>query len=95
MSYFFTNFATVLIIKTIIPMNKAELIVELAEKSRFKNKKAKKVLEAYMEIVTEKCPRTKKYLSLVLVHYYPDRKTAVWLVILKQVLRYRSRQEQQ
>lgn len=35
-------------------MNKAELIVELAEKCRFKKQKAKKVLEAYMEIVTEK-----------------------------------------
>lgn len=35
-------------------MNKAELIVELAEKAGLKKQKAKKVLEAYMEIVTEK-----------------------------------------
>ena len=35
-------------------MNKAELIVELAEKAGLKKQQAKKVLEAYMEIVTEK-----------------------------------------
>ena len=33
-------------------MNKAELIVELAEKAGLKKQKAKKVLEAYMEIGT-------------------------------------------
>lgn len=35
-------------------MNKAELIVALAEKSGLSKQKAKKVLESYMEIVTEK-----------------------------------------
>ena len=35
-------------------MNKAELIVELAEKAGLKKQKAKKDLEAYMENVTEK-----------------------------------------
>ena len=35
-------------------MNRAELIVALAEKSGLSKQKAKKVLESYMEIVTEK-----------------------------------------
>lgn len=35
-------------------MNRAELIVALAEKSGLNKQKAKKVLESYMEIVTEK-----------------------------------------
>ena len=35
-------------------MNKAELIAELAEKAGLKKQKAAKVLDAYMEIVTEK-----------------------------------------
>ena len=35
-------------------MNKAELIVALAEKSGLNKQKAKKVLESYIEIVTEK-----------------------------------------
>ena len=35
-------------------MNKAELIVSLAEKSGLNKQKAKKVLESYIEIVTEK-----------------------------------------
>ncbi len=34
-------------------MNKAELIVALAEKAELSKQEAKKVLEAYMEIVTE------------------------------------------
>lgn len=35
-------------------MNRAELIEALAEKSGLSKQKAKKVLESYMEIVTEK-----------------------------------------
>ena len=35
-------------------MNRAELIVALAEKSGLSKQKAKKVLASYMEIVTEK-----------------------------------------
>ena len=35
-------------------MNKAELIAELAERAGLKKQKAAKVLDAYMEIVTEK-----------------------------------------
>lgn len=35
-------------------MNKAELIAELAERAGLKKLKAAKVLDAYMEIVTEK-----------------------------------------
>lgn len=35
-------------------MNRAELIEALAERAGLKKQKAKKVLEAYMEIVTEK-----------------------------------------
>ena len=35
-------------------MNKAELIAELAEGAGLKKQKAAKVLDAYMEIVTEK-----------------------------------------
>ena len=35
-------------------MNRAELIVALAEKSGLSKQKAKKVLESYIEIVTEK-----------------------------------------
>lgn len=35
-------------------MNKAELIEELALRAGLKKQKAKKVLDAYMEIVTEK-----------------------------------------
>lgn len=35
-------------------MNKAELITELAERAGLKKQKAAKVLDAYMEIVTEK-----------------------------------------
>lgn len=35
-------------------MNRAELIVALADKSGLSKQKAKKVLESYMEIVTEK-----------------------------------------
>ena len=35
-------------------MNRAELIVVLAEKSGLSKQKAKKVLESYIEIVTEK-----------------------------------------
>jgi DNA-binding protein HU-beta len=45
--------ATLLIIKK-SPMNKAELIAELAERAGLKKQKAAKVLDAYMEIVTEK-----------------------------------------
>ena len=41
-------------------MNRAELIVVLAEKSGLSKQKAKKVLESYIEIVTEKCPKMKK-----------------------------------
>ena len=76
-------------------MNKAELIVELAEKAGLKKQKAKKVLEAYMEIVTEKMSQNEEISIVGLVHYYPDRKTVVWLVIPKRVLRYRFRLEQQ
>lgn len=35
-------------------MNKAELIEALAERSGLKKQKAKKVLDSYMEIITEK-----------------------------------------
>ena len=35
-------------------MNKAELIAELADRAGLKKQKAAKVLDAYMEIVTEK-----------------------------------------
>ena len=45
-------------------MNKAELIVELAEKAGLKKQKAKKVLEAYMEIVIEKISQNEE-LSIV------------------------------
>ena len=45
--------ATLLIIKK-SPINKAELIAELAERAGLKKQKAAKVLDAYMEIVTEK-----------------------------------------
>ena len=41
-------------------MNKAELIEALAQRSGLQKQKAKKLLEAYVDIVTELCPTTKR-----------------------------------
>ena len=48
-------------------MNKAELIEALADKAGLQKQKAKKVLDAYIEIVTEKCRKKRKLLLSVLV----------------------------
>lgn len=45
-------------------MNRAELIEALAEKAGFKKQQAKKALDAYMEIVTEKLSENEE-ISLV------------------------------
>lgn len=48
-------------------MNKAELIEALADKAGLQKQKAKKVLDAYIEIVTEKMSQKRKLLLSVLV----------------------------
>ena len=45
-------------------MNKAELIVELAEKAGLKKQNANKALEAYMERVTEKMSQNEELSSV-------------------------------
>ena len=62
-------------------MNRAELIVALAEKSGLNKQKAKKVLASYMEIVTEKMSQNEE---IVLIGFG----------IQKPALRYGSRLEQ-
>ena len=51
-------------------MNKAELIEALADKAGLQKQKAKKVLDAYIEIVTEKMSQ-KEEITLI------DRKSVV------------------
>ena len=48
-------------------MNKAELIEALADKAGVTKAKSKKVLDAYIEIVTEKMSKKRKLLLSVLV----------------------------
>ena len=60
-------------------MNKAELIVELAEKAGLKKQKAKKVLEAYMEIVTEKMSQNEE-ISIVGFHLIAECRLSGWHV---------------
>lgn len=49
-------------------MNKAELIEALADKAGVQKQSAKQLLDAYIDIVTEKCLKKKKLQSLVSGH---------------------------
>ena len=68
-------------------MNKAELIEALADKTGLQKQEAKKVLDAYIEIVLSVCPKMKKSYLSDLEHWSQDRKHSVLPEILKQVLR--------
>ena len=57
-------------------MNRAELIVALAEKSGLSKQKAKKVLESYIEIVTEKMCQKEEIVIIVFGTLTPRPQTA-------------------
>ena len=68
-------------------MNKAELIEALADKTGLQKQEAKKVLDAYIEIVTERMSENEEIVLVGFGTLIPRRKHSVLPEILKQVLR--------
>ena len=68
-------------------MNKAELIEALADKTGLQKQEAKKVLDAYIEIVTERMSENEEIVLVGFGTLIQDRKHSVLPEILKQVLR--------
>lgn len=68
-------------------MNKAELIEALADKTGLQKQEAKKVLDAYIEIVTERMSENEEIVLVGFGTRSQDRKHSVLPEILKQVLR--------
>lgn len=57
-------------------MNKAELIEALAEKAGLQKQKAKQVLDAYMEIVTEQMSQDKEIVLIGFGTFIPKPQTS-------------------